>query len=642
MKKSAYDAAAAVFLSNNTDTIVGNLNNNTNFSVTLLQNNSWNFTIDHLRSVITHLPRSHIFLEFVIPRMGRRVDAIIINEGTIFILEYKVGTSTISKQAIDQALGYALDLKNFHEPSHKLDIIPIIIIPESHEIVFEIQRNEDGIYNPILTNGSNLVQIIKSINSEPKNNLNPKQWLEGRYRPTPTIIEAAQSLYKNHNVMDITRNEAGAENLTLTSSYIEGIITDSKLQSKKSICFVSGVPGSGKTLAGLNIATLKSQGPDDEHVVFLSGNGPLVKVLRKALILDSKADPLRSSRSVDQFIQNIHHFRDDNLRSNVAPFERVVIFDEAQRAWNRKKTSQFMRQDRSIPDFNMSEPEFLLSVMNRHNEWCVVVCLIGNGQEINTGEAGINAWIEALVEHFPDWNVHLSKKIVESYSSFGIKRLPEKTHSSAELHLTTSIRSFRSDKVSAYVSALIESDIDSAQKISKHIQSFEFRITRDLNHARNCIRNRRRGAERSGLLAFSNAIRLKPEGVFVKNSIEPEDWFLKDRFDIRSSDYLEDVATEFDVQGLELDWACVCIDANLRLDSHRKLYPQLFKGSKWQNVNDPERHQYILNAHRVLLTRARQGNILFVPFGDHNDETRNPIWYDNLYDYFLEYGLKPI
>jgi hypothetical protein len=412
------------------------------------------------------------------------------------------------------------------------------------------------------------------------------------------------------------------------------------------------VPGSGKTLAGLNIATLRTRYAKDECAVFLSGNGPLVKVLRAALARDQKCQVKRqgvettphvlAARSVEQFIQKIHHFRDENLKSEQPPIEKVVLFDEAQRAWNKHTTTQFMRKKRHRLDFDASEPEFLLSVMNRHKDWCTVVCLVGNGQEINTGEAGLGEWLTALATHFPTWQVHLSACIVADPEGFGVSSFPNTLIKERRLHLSTAIRSFRSQSVSSFVSAIIDGKPSEALLISATLERFEFNITQDLGQARDWLRDHRRGTERAGLLAFSNAIRLKPEGVFVKAKIDPVDWFLADRSDIRSSDYLEDIATEFDVQGLELDWACVCVDANLRITDRKTIEPATFRGTRWQAVKDLDRRRYILNAHRVLLTRARQGVVIFVPSGNIGDPTRKPSWYQNLYDYFIGCGVRKL
>jgi len=653
LKRADYQATGREFISASSDAIIGSLATNSFFAVDPKQRDAWLAVITGLKAAIANLADSYIFLEFTIPRMGRRVDAVVLSHGCVFVLEYKVGSQHFYPADIDQVVGYALDLKNFHEPSHLLPIFPMLIATDAKSRDSRFLMSQDGVCEPILSNGGDLADLLTDVSTVFGGSLvDPFTWVEGRYRPTPTIIEAAQALYRNHRVHDITRNEAGAENLSQTADYVSSVIDASKRRSSKSICFLTGVPGSGKTLAGLNIATLRTRYAEDEYAVFLSGNGPLVKVLRAALARDQKyqaarqrgqtAPDMLAARSVEQFIQNIHHFRDANLTSERPPIEKVVLFDEAQRAWNRHTTTQFMKKKHHRLDFDASEPEFLLSVMNRHEDWCTVVCLVGNGQEINTGEAGLSEWLMALSKHFPTWEVHLSDYIVADPEAFGVSRFPNALIKERKLHLSTAIRSFRSESVSSFVSAMIDGKPNEALSISATMERFEFTITRDLGRARDWLRKHRRGTERAGLLAFSNAIRLKPEGVFVKAKIDPVDWFLADRSDIRSSDYLEDIATEFDVQGLELDWACVCIDANLRITDQKTIGPAMFRGTRWQAVKDLDRRKYILNAHRVLLTRARQGVVIFVSRGDNGDPTRKPCWYQRLYDYFISCGVREL
>jgi len=653
MKRADYQSNQQQFLTESSNAIIGSLAANSFFPVELKQRNAWLAIIAQLKTVIVNLRDAYVFLEFTIPRMGRRVDVVLLSRGCVFVLEYKVGSEHFYPADIDQVVGYALDLKNFHEPSHRLPIFPVLIATNAEPQTSRLQMSEDGVCEPMLSNGSSLSDLLDhaaaKFGGDP---IDPLQWVDGRYKPTPTIVEAARALYRNHGVDDITRNEAGAENLSKTAAYVSSVIEASKQNGQKAICFITGVPGSGKTLAGLNIANLRTKLAEDEYAVFLSGNGPLVKVLRAALSRDHEdqaksqstefAPKISGTRTVEQFIQNIHHFRDANVESDRPPIEKVVLFDEAQRAWNKHKTNQFMRKERNNPDFDASEPEFLLSVMDRHKDWCTVICLVGNGQEINTGEAGLGEWLTALTKHFPTWQVHLSDCIVAGPAAFGISDLPKALIMESRLHLSTSIRSFRSESVSAFASAIIDGEQSEALALSEKLDRFEFKISRNLGKAREWLRQHRRGTERAGLLAFSNAIRLKPEGVFVKANIDPVDWFLAARSDIRSSDYLEDIATEFDVQGLELDWACVCIDANIRITEKRTLEPFRFRGTRWETVHDIDRRKYTLNAHRVLLTRARQGVVIFVPEGDVNDPTRNPSWYDNLYKYFLACGVTDL
>lgn len=617
------------------------------FAVEPSQRAAWEFQIRHLRSLARELPNAYFFLEFLIPRMGRRADLIVINEGLIFVVEYKLGATGFDRSALNQTYGYGLDLKNFHESSHDLPIIPIAIATAAASLGRKpLIWDADGLAQPL---GLAPDELAPAVNHYSRywgggHRIDAELWQAGRYRPTPTIIEAAQALYRGHAVDEISRSEAGAENLTKTADYVFGTIENAKANRLKSICFITGVPGSGKTLAGLNLATARQRAHSDEHAVFLSGNGPLVAVLREALAMDAVArarergervSKTTEVRNTSAFVQNIHHFRDEALATDYPPVERVAIFDEAQRAWDAAQTSKFMLQKRGQHGFTMSEPAFLLSAMDRHPDWCTIVCLVGGGQEINTGEAGIDEWLRALTEGFRHWDVHLSDKLNVHGD---VQAKLTQTH---RLHLATSIRSFRAERLSDFVGEIVDGSATVAHELFSALRSFPICVTRDLDAARAWLRQRRRGSERAGILASSNALRLKPHGIFIKIGIEPEKWFLSPSDDVRSSDALEDAASEFEVQGLELDWTCVCWDANF-VRSDGAWDARQFKGTAWQRVSDARRRKYIANAYRVLLTRARQGMIIFVPPGDHVDPTRPPALYDGVFEYLRECGVPAL
>lgn len=562
------------------------------------------------------------------------------------MLEFKIGSEQYDKHAIDQVIDYALDLRNFHEGSHYANLIPILIAEKApiFENNFQTVQNLD---HAILLNAHNLHEFFKPYDSNSL--MDVAAWEQSSYKPTPTIIEAAQALYQKHNVAEITRSDAGAKNLSDTAGCISNIIEQAKQGNKKAICFVTGVPGAGKTLAGLNIANQRLKVAEDEHAVFLSGNGPLVQVLQEALArnraIKNKIKKETALKETKAFIQNIHHFRDEYLKNSQAPTEKVVVFDEAQRAWNQHQTRKFMSQKRGQPDFNQSEPEFLIEVMNRHQDWCVIVCLIGGGQEINTGEAGLIAWMQALQASYPDWQVHYSNLIVnqDNYlQDTAIKNWLSTTGvEQNHLHLATSVRSFRSEKVSAWVHALLDMD-EQAKSLWKEIQSnYPIVLTRDLQKAKAWVKAQAKGSERYGLVASSGARRLKALGVHVKNEIDVANWFLNPKYDVRSSYFLEDVATEFDVQGLELDWVCLAWGENFYYQDNQWCY-QSFKGFKWQNINKEEDKQFTKNAYRVLLTRARQGMVIWVPEGSENDNTRQKEFYDGTYQYLKSIGINEL
>jgi hypothetical protein len=651
----AYKAKVNQFLVIQEDEILGQLANQHKFrQLEQQQINSWRRQIRELKQTLVGFPDATLLLEFEIPRIGKRVDGILILSGSILVLEYKVGAKTYDPTSIDQAYDYALDLKNFHKASHQLTIIPVLIATDAPNKSHTLEIGVDGIASPILANSDNLLNALNLLsNALQKVELDADAWINSTYHPTPTIVEAAQALYKGHKVEEISRSDAGAINLTKTCSHVGKVIDDAKANNKKVICLITGTAGAGKSLAGLNIATERMRYLENEHAVFLSGNGPLVAVLREALVQDQLADndslPKEArvkrkpaEQKASAFIQNIHHFRDDNLVSYEAPIEKVVIFDEAQRAWNKEQTSSFMKRKRGQDNFSMSEPDFLLSVMNRHKDWCVVVCLIGGGQEINTGEAGITEWITALKDNYKDWEIHFSDEIFKSDYALSREWLenqgPLKLHIEPDLNLSVSLRSFRAEKLSAFISAVISGDAIRAREIKEHLTNYPIYLTRDLDKAKKQLRKWARGSERIGLVASSNAIRLKPSGIFVKGEIDPTLWFLKGKSDIRSSYYLEDVATEFDVQGLEIDWVGVCWDANFRVEDG-KWITYNFSGSKWQSVHDLEKQKYIANSYRVLLTRGRQGIVIFVPEGNDSDPSRKKTFYDQTYIFLKSCGI---
>lgn len=644
----AYLSIAAKEVAATSDShLYGELSNKLPFAVEPAQRAAWNFQIAHLRSLANDLPEAYFLMEFLIPRMGRRADLIILNQGIIFVVEYKIGATAFDRSSLAQTYGYGLDLKHFHETSHDRTIVPILVATEATVGQEDpVSWDDDGLAHPIRCSPDSLAPQINFLSRVcGSSGLDAHDWESGRYRPTPTIVEAAQALFRGHDVAEISRSEAGAENLTRTADYVSRVIEDSKATRTKSICFITGVPGSGKTLAGLNLATARQRAHRDEHAVFLSGNGPLVEVLREALAVDAvlqaqergeKTSKVLEGRRTSAFVQNIHHFRDEALSSDQPPVEKVAIFDEAQRAWDAAQTSKFMLQKKGRPGFTMSEPEFLLSVMDRHEDWCTIVCLVGGGQEINTGEAGIEEWLSALANFFPHFSVHISPQL----NAPNIADLP-RLSLTPELHLSTSIRSFRAEKLSDFVGALIDGTAAAAKEILPDLDDYPLAVTRDLEQARQWLRSRRRGAERAGLLASSNALRLKPHGIYVRAGIEPAKWFLSPSDDVRSSDALEDAATEFEVQGLELDWVCVCWDANfLRADG--AWVARQFKGTVWQNVADARRRMFIANSYRVLLTRARQGMVIFVPRGDDCDVTRPSEVYDSIYAYLRSSGLPEL
>ncbi len=658
MKREYYSDSISNFLRSSTEEILGVLALNNDFALIQTQRSAWLAQIKILRQILASHQGS-IYFEYSIPRMGRRIDVVLIIGPVIFVLEFKVGEREFSTYALDQVCDYALDLKNFHDTSHEQYIAPVLIATDAKIAVpiIAITPQNDRLLFPIKSNLTQLGKVIEDVLSfVDGSDIDVKLWESGRYCPTPTIIEAAIALYNNHSVANITRKDASAINLNRTTSAISEIISSSRRNSHKTICFVTGVPGAGKTLVGLDIATNHIDADDDLYSVYLSGNGPLVKILCEALARDKvkrgkeEGERIRigiARSSVKTFIQNVHNFRDECLRNiSKAPPEHVVIFDEAQRAWHMEQTSSFMRRKKSTPNFNQSEPEFLISCMNRHPDWAVIVCLVGGGQEINTGEAGIGEWIDSINRSFPDWHICISSRLTDSeYNAEKVLadiRLRQNVTYYDELHLGASMRSFRAEDVSLLVKQMLDLEVDSARQTYEKVKDkYPIVITRDLSKAKKWLKGQARGSERYGIVVSSQAERLRPHAIDVKSPMDPVHWFLDEKDDVRSSYYLEDVATEFDVQGLELDWACVTWDADFRHSlsgwSHHS-----FCGNRWNKINKEERRQYLKNAYRVLLTRARQGMVLVVPEGDVEDHTRNSQYYNGTYSYLKEIGFAEI
>lgn len=651
-----YSDSIEQFLVKSTAEIIGNITLSNQFDSNTNQNKSWEQQIPLLKNSLTGFVGT-MFLEFSIPRMGKRVDCLVIIENVVFVIEFKIGEKDYLSANIDQVWDYALDLKNFHKPSHKALLVPILVASEAKTSFMHIftTSHNDGLLHPIKSNKNELREIIdRSLEfSIDRQNINENDYAKGSYSPTPTIIEAAVSLYNNHSVHNITRNDAEAINLSLTTTSISKAIEDAKINSKKIICFVTGVPGAGKTLVGLEVAT--NHLDRDDACVFLSGNAPLVAVLQEALVRDkvqkekdfgNKITKGSARLGVKTFIQIIHHYRDAYLVDPNPPYDHVAIFDEAQRAWNKEQTVNFMKRKKNQPDFKFSEPEYLISCLDRHKDWAVVICLVGGGQEINTGEAGISEWLNAIYDSFPDWEVCISPNLTDSeYNAVEtIKKLETKcvTNYDKDLHLAVSMRSYRAESVSLFVKQLLDIQVDAAMKtLSLISDKYPIVLTRDLAKAKVWLKEKARGSERYGIVVSSQAQRLKPLAIDVKSPIDPIHWFLDGKEDVRSSYYLEDVATEFHVQGLELDWACVTWDGDLRFANEAwKTYS--FVGSKWQNIHKEERKKYLINAYRVLLTRARQGMVIVVPNGNTEDHTRKAEYYDCTYNYLAKIGIPII
>ncbi len=656
MNRSYYSDSIKKFLLASSKEIIGTLSMRNEFALEQTQREAWIAEIDILKKVLIPF-EGKIYLEYSIPRMGERIDAVLIIGSVLFVIEFKVNESAFTKYGYDQVWDYSLDLKNFHESSHNKLIAPILVATDSYVESFTIAvtSQNDTLLFPINSNIELLTNVILNVLEFSEDvAIDFQEWENGRYCPTPTIIEAAKALYNNHSVNEISRNDASAINLSRTTDEVANIIKSSRKGSNKSICFVTGVPGAGKTLIGLNIATSHFDKSNDLYSVFLSGNGPLVSILREALTRDKvkrlkersiKVKKGEVMSEVKMFIQNVHNFRDECLLDlQNPPLEHVALFDEAQRAWNLTQTSNFMKRKKNTPNFDKSEPEFLISCLDRHKDWAVIVCLVGGGQEINIGEAGIVEWIDSLNKSFADWHIYLSSRLTDSEYGAG-KILENIKHRSNvfykdSLHLSVSMRSFRAENVSLLIKQILDIDLENAKKTLKSLSNkYPIILTRNLKKAKKWLKLQARGSERYGIVVSSKAERLKPHCIDVKSPMNPIHWFLDGKEDVRSSYYLEDVATEFHIQGLELDWVCVTWDADFRF-SDKGWQHRSFMGSKWNYIRKEERKRYQKNAYRVLLTRARQGMVIVVPEGDVNDLTRKPEFYNPTFNYLKSIGFK--
>ena len=704
-----YNSSLAAFAAADENSIFGILCDNYHGDALTTTREAWRSEISIMKQALAPFVGKdwQIIFEYDIPRLGKRIDVVLLLEGIVFCLEFKVGETRILEADVDQVLDYALDLKYFHKFSEDRIIVPVLIATNYPRQSTEIQMSiyNDRVVNPLVTGASGISGIIDAVLAEfpGQTPVNPN-WIISPYAPTPTIIEAAKALYENHTVEDITRHEADDASTDRTISCILDIIRDSKQARKKSIAFVTGVPGAGKTLVGLDVAVKQTyQGQDepvkDEGAVYLSGNGPLVAVLTEALAQDNykkcrdkgeKKKMTDSRREVSKSIQIIHRYRDNMLakiknpvengvleidpekavkleKAGYGEVEHVAIFDEAQRSWTHKRLADYLKRGGTygnklkVPNFPMSEAAFLIWSLDQREDWATIVCLVGGGQEINTGEAGISEWIQALNERFPHWSIYISPKLTEAEYAEGrvnelLKDNPNVTYNE-DLHLGVSLRSFRAEKLSAFVHSLLSFDGNAAALYNEIKDRYPIVLTRNMTKARKWLHEKVRGTERTGILVTKESARFKPLAVHILPSGDENavHWFLEDKADTRSSNYLEDAATEIQVQGLELDYTCLLWDADMRYDNGRWRFYKFNGQTKWveQTPTTESRQElikYMLNAYRVLLTRARSAMVICVPEGNGNitptgfweDSTRLPEYYDGTYQYLKGLGIAEI
>ena len=599
-----------------------------------------------------------IILEYEIPRRSRRPDVILLSETTVFVVELKVGALDYDSASRWQCRSYALDLRDFHEESHGCRIVPILCATEADENV----HWEDGWHDSesvmpdvIRTNGLQLqewlIRCERRAASASISKIEPERWLSSGYRPTPTILEAAVQLYEGHGVREISHRYA--QNLDATTDLLVQEIESARRLGRRVICFVTGVPGAGKTLTGLNVVHDPGEQRTKSPVgIFLSGNGPLVNVIRAALVQSqtSQGHTKRDAeREVTTFIQNVHVFlREYHERTAEPPPENVVVFDEAQRAWD----SAQMKRKR---DIDVSEADLLFDVMERLPDWTVIIALVGGGQEIFLGEAGLEEWGRALSRRSVAWQVVASPEVLTGGDSVAGHRLFEHTvppkvafHEEPNAHLDVVVRSHRAHSWARWVNEFLAMRFDAARMIFPDTEEFPCFITRDLAHARSWLRMHHQlvPEERTGLLATSKDARLRAYGIERSSAFLTkyrfDHWFLAPHDDPRSSVSLEVAASEFECQGLELDWIGLCWGGDL-VPARNPLQWEYGKFSgnsaRWNTVKKESEQVYTLNRYRVLLTRARKGLVIWVPPGDRDDPTRNPERFDRVYDALMQSGI---
>ena len=653
-RKACYYNKISGFINEDTKSIIGELVRNS-FEVGKDQTDAWENQILELKNGLKRYGiEGYIIFEYDILRMGKRIDVVLLIKKIVFSLEFKNGKNTFTSKDAQQAEDYALDIKNFHKESENLYVCPILIATDAPKWSKE-QRIDSYPDKQIYLQRENIETFIPKIKAivgkyGEEGSIDFEKWLNSPYYPTPTIITAAIEAYKSHSLSDIAKSEAGQTDINQCEEKILEIIDYAKQNKKKCVCFITGVPGAGKTLVGLNIVAKNLNKKEDNLSVYISGNGPLVDVLREALIRSTKQteDYIKgkTEASINALIQSSFAFKNDNVKFSRPTAEHILIFDEAQRVWNKDK----MKSKHKDPEMCYSEPYLFYNIMDRHSDWAVMVCLVGLGQDMYDGEVGINEWFKCGIEEFKNWEMFYSSEIFMQSEDKHIDRAMiencSRCHDYRELYLKTSIRSFRADKQCQFVDFLLDNDPNNAKIIYQQINDrYPVYITRDFDKAKKWVRSKVRGSQRSGVLACSSAQRLKPEGIYVPKDIDVKNWFLAPSDDLRSSNKLEIVASEFKVQGLEIDWAIVCWDADLRRESNDNRWDYYsFRGTKWRKRNSLIYQRYLLNSYRVLLTRARQGMIIFVPRGVDNeeDETRNHKYYDKIFDYLLKCGIKEI
>jgi hypothetical protein len=658
-----YRSTVREFLEAEDNAVLGALGNGAahhNFTLLQTQQEVWREEIRLLKSTFRAIGpelagRWHILIEYPLLRLEKRLDVVLLAGNRVVVLEFKVGSQHFDSSGQRQVEDYCLDLRDFHRESAGKTIVPVLCATEA-EHATNVGPEDGTVVWPVqCANKRTLADVIVSLVSVGGDNdiqISGESWDGSAYKPVPTIIEAASLLFAGHSVADLARASADVTNLTATTQRLIAIINGARGEGKHVICFVTGVPGSGKTLCGLNaVHDPRFTGRDDRSGTFLSGNYPLVEIVREALIRDG-ARRMRTNRAAVQRrvhtrIQHIVKFlrQYTDQEPNSPPSEHAIVFDEAQRAWNAEYGRKKLQRD-------ASEAELLLRIMERHRDWAAIIALVGGGQEIHNGEAGLAEWGKALANH-TNWEVYVSPEVITGGASVaGSVLFPEgipaeaKTHQEQTLHLPVSVRSYRSELVATWVNLVLSGEPDRASDVFAGMRDYPVVMTRQIESVREWLKAQTRGQRRCGLVASSGAKRLRAHGVEphgADNMAEVKHWFLAGDGDVRSSNILEVPTTEFACQGLELDTVGICWGGDLtRTSDGRGWEFRAFKGTKWQRIANSATRDFILNKYRVLLTRAREGMAIWVPVGSSGDATRPPEWFNHTARYLRACGVSTI
>ena len=586
-----------------------------------------------------------LVLEFPMRRLGRRIDAVLVTPRAVVVLEFKADATVFSAADRRQAEDYARDLQDFHAASRGQVIVPVLVATRAVPGETAWPLAIGGATAVLDASEASLPGLLRGLWARlPAGDVDVSGWTAAPYRPVPGIVDAARTLYQRNSVAEIADAGAEARNLRETTQAILAACHGARAGGRHVVLFVTGTPGAGKTLCGLNVVF----GADRQDLAtFLTGNPTLVHVLREALVRDAVAGGMEARGARQRMrsaIQALPQFRDQYVgKPAEMPADRVAVIDEAQRSWSRDYAVR-ASLDRPVR-LSDSEPGHLLDIMARHPDWAVVVCLIGNGQEIHNGEGGLAEWGAALAAR-PKWTVHAAPAALRATGD-PRQRLPAAPGMVLDgmLHLDIPVRSIRNPAAGAWADAVLRGDAAGARAIAAK-DPVPFAVTRDLASLRALLRAEARGERRSGLVGSSGAKRLRAEGLGVEvphmDAGAVARWFL-DRWpgDVRSSEALETVATEFACQGLELDAVGLCWGGDLvRVGAVWQVRD--FRGTEWQVARQPERQANRLNTYRVLLTRARYRTVIWVPRGDPADPTRNPREADAVAEFLCFCGAEAI